>query len=393
MSAEALGKRLLGEVKEEGLDELLHSLRLLYERYRPSQLHIPALDRLLNIFIQPSPAPQQQPAEHVVQTPNPHSLADAGPLLAKAKPAVIEITGASPYSGKTHLLYYITAVATLPSEVGDVFLNGKGGAVVVLDTDARFDVRRLKQVMEHFVMTRYLEAGSSFEYDDGLEDIIRHALLHVHIYRPQSPASLVATIDAVPSYLLYNATEHFSSGRALEAVLLDSASAFLYQDCAESDAEAIDSDAYPKPGSVFTKRHQDIVKGLRALQQTFNCAIIATTWGLFPHHPAKQHGPKPLHPPSFRPHLPPTWTSFCTLRLIIARDPVPKFGPAMSVEEAMRDAPARQEVVDRGGFSGWVDQGWGSEEWGERVWDGLRRVKGGGFFWFRVTEEGVEVDD
>ncbi|KAI9763700.1 MAG: hypothetical protein M1840_009173 [Geoglossum simile] len=391
MSAEALGKRLLGEVKEEGLNELLHSLRLLHERCQPSRLNIPALDRLLNYFIQPSSV-LQQPTERVSHTLNQSTPAETCSPLAKAKPAVIELTGTSPYSGKTHLLYYITAIATLPVEANDVFLNGKGGAVVVLDTDMRFDVRRLKEVMIHFIRTRYLEAGALFEYDDRIEGIIRHALLHVHVYRPQSSASLVATIDAIPSYL-YSAKEHFSSGRALEAVLLDSASAFVYQDRADSDTDAIESIPYPKPGSAFTKRYQDIVKGLRALQQTFNCTIIATTWGLFPYHTEKQQHLKERYLPSFRPHLPPAWTSFCTLRLIVARDVVPKFGPAMSAEEALKDAAARQEVVERGGFSGWVDQGWGGEEWSERVWEGLRRVKGSGFFWFRITRDGIELED
>jgi hypothetical protein len=312
--------------------------------------------------------------------------------LARAKPAVIEITGTSPYTGKTHLLYYITAIATLPLEVNDVFLNGKGGAVVVLDTDTRFDVRRLKQVMTHLIRTRYSEAGALFEYDDRLEGIIRHALLHVHVYRPQSSASLVATIETIPSYL-YNAKEHFSSGRALEAVLLDSASAFVYQDRSDSDTDVIESNPYQKPRNTFTKRYQDIVRGLRALQQTFSCIIIATTWGLFPYNTEKQQHLKKPYLPSFRPHLPPVWTSFCTLRLIVARDAVPKFGPAMSAEEAMRDAPARQEVVERGGFSGWVDQGWKSEEWSDRVWEGLRQVKGSGFFQFRITGDGVEIED
>ncbi|KAH0538966.1 hypothetical protein FGG08_004481 [Glutinoglossum americanum] len=369
--------------------ELLHSLRILCEYHRRSQLHIPALDRLLNIFTQPSRA-SQQPPEQDTHTPQQYGPEGAHAPPAKAKPAVIEITGTSPFSGKTHLLYYITAVAILPTELNGVFLNGKGGAVVVLDTDSRFDVPRLKQVMKYFIRARYLEVGALFIDEDGLEDLMRHALLHVHIYRPQSPASLVATLEAIPSYLLYSAKEHFSSGRALEAVLLDSVSAFIYQD---RGIESTDSNPNCNPGNPFAKRYQDIVRGLRALQQTFKCVIVATAWGLFPCHSERQIYTKKPPPPSFRPHLPAVWTSFCTLRLIVTRDAVAKFGPGMSAEEALKDTAARQEVVDRGGFSGWVDQGWGSDEWSEETREALKRVKGGGFFWFRIVEDGVVIED
>jgi hypothetical protein len=247
--------------------------------------------------------------------------------------------------------------------------------------------------MKHFIKTRYSEAGASFEYENGLEDVIRHALLHVHIYHPQSSASLAATIEAIPSYLLYGTKEHFSGGRALEAVLLDSASAFVYQDRANNDAASVDSDPNYKPGNTFVKRYQDIVKGLRALQQTFECVIVTTAWGLYPHQTENQHHTERPSPLSFRPHLPSVWTSFCTLRLIVDRGAVTKFGPGMSAEEATRDAAARQQAVDRGTFSGWVDRGRGSDEWCESIWHGLNRVKGNGRFWFCITEEGVWVED
>ncbi|KAH0562396.1 hypothetical protein GP486_002919, partial [Trichoglossum hirsutum] len=269
MSAEALGRTLLGEVKEEGLDEvrdILHSLRILCGSRQRSQLHIPALDRLLNVFIQPFPIPRQPAAaaaEQVLHPSKQFNPTGASSYQAKVVPAVVEITSTSPYCGKTHLLYYITAIAVLPSKVNDVFLNGKEGAVVVLDTDARFDVLRLRQVMKHFIKTRHSEASALSEYDeDGLEGVIRHALLHVHIYHPQSSASLAATIEAIPPYLLCGTgKKHFSSGRALEAVLLDSVSAFVYQDRADSNNNnnsAGGPNHKPSGGNAFVKRYQDI---------------------------------------------------------------------------------------------------------------------------------------
>lgn len=75
--------------------------------------------------------------------------------------------------------------------------------------------------------------------------------------------------------------------------------------------------------------------------------------------------------------------------MVVERDRVKKFGPGMSVEEALKDAPQRLEAVKKSGFSGWVNW-WGSERWREEVREGVRSLEMGGGFSFRVTERGVE---
>ncbi|KAI9826678.1 MAG: hypothetical protein M1819_007312 [Sarea resinae] len=392
MSASGLGARLLGEVRSESLDELLRSLRTAQNPTPSSRLNIPALDRLLNIFSLQQQQQQRGPGNPLLQSSSiaPEQETAPGvtppPSTPRAKGAVIEITGNGPCAGKTQLLYYITAVSILPATWAGVRVNGKEGMVIILDTDGRFDVARLRDVTAHY-LRRCIESahdstvGVDEDQDAQIEALVNALLMHVHILRPQSTASLIATLNSMPDYL-FSPEEHYSSHRPLQAILLDSASAFFCQDRMDDESKQLQGE---NGGHTFVQAQQDIVKELRSLQKTFDCVIVATNWGLYPCH--SENGPL-----SFRPHLPPVWTFFCTLRLVVEKEKVPGFGPGMSVEEALLDAEARQSVVDQGRFLGWVDR-WGSESWVDPIWDALGRVKDGGSFAFTVTGSGVEVEE
>ena len=69
---------------------------------------------------------------------------------------------------------------------------------------------------------------------------------------------------------------------------------------------------------------------------------------------------------------------------------MPKFGPGMSAEECLKEAPLRWEAVEKSGFSAWVNW-WESEGWRDEVREGVRRLPRGGSFSFRVTQAGVHV--
>ncbi len=217
---------------------------------------------------------------------------------------VIEVTGPS-CSGKTHLLYVITAQGVLPQRIG-----GREGAVVVLDADGRFDVARLYEIMMRQVEEglRGLHDHGAGNIDGDVECMIQEALRHVHIFQPQSLASLVATVEALPQYLLQKpssradadpSTEasagenrfprHYSSNRVLHAVLLDSASAFYWEDRLEQDLYMVG-----ETSSIFASRTSPAGRGkrpvsatsmimasLRSLQKTFPSAVVVvTTWDL-----------------------------------------------------------------------------------------------------------------
>lgn len=69
-----------------------------------------------------------------------------------------------------------------------------------------------------------------------------------------------------------------------------------------------------------------------------------------------------------------------------------KFGPGLSAEEAKREGVQRWEAVEKSGFSGWINW-WGNEGWREEVRESIRSLKDGGGFLFRITGDGIAMDD
>ena len=246
-------------------------------------------------------------------------------MTARARAAaapVIEITGPT-CSGKTHLLYYITAIGVLPRYFRQNDIKGKQGAVVVLDSDGRFDVSRLRQVMRCYIVQQRSETEPEEEQEEEeereMDTILYTSLTHVHIFRPDSMASVLATIELIPNYLLHRNFpnhHHFSSSRALHAIMWDSASAFYWQDRLDESSNNGRSSRY----------YTAILHALRSVQSQFDCLVISTTWALNP---------------STQSHLlllPRPWSSFATLRLFFFPlfFPVTRYPANVSAQEAYR---------------------------------------------------------
>ncbi|PGH00340.1 hypothetical protein GX51_05838 [Blastomyces parvus] len=431
--ARAHGERLLREVREENLAELLQTLHSLHSppttspQYAP--LGIKPLDDILRIF---------------------HSKSHTPGTTYTPRHPVLEITSPASADGKTHLLYCITALAVLPCTYQNIALGGRSSAIVYLDTDCRFDAVRLREVTRGIVLESAVEKGISLPaagnnyrgggregVDEEMDTMIHDALSHVHVFRPQSSASLLATIQSIESYLLgsmamtYGKAEHkhSSHSRPLHAILLDSASAFYWQDRREMEVLSIpgvreerarrardqnDTDTNTTtttntntPTAQSQLPHQ-IIHTLRALQQTFSCPLVFTTWGLLRAIPPAHHSnstPDALHGqtstraplyksrrPSFRPHLPRPWPSFPTCRVIVEREVVRPFAPFLTMEEIKGEAQERQEVVRRGRVVGWVDEnGLASDRerkaMAERLF-GFSLAGGGGVRWIDEDEHG-----
>ena len=285
----------------------------------------------------------------------------------------------------------------LPKKIGKFRLNASGSAVVVLDTDGRFYVPRLAEIMRHVILHRREEAPSPIrgESNSGAAQVIsepdvktllRESLQHVHIFHPQSFEDLVATLQSLPAYL-FDSNVHKSGNRALHSIILDSASAFFWQVSAAEDEARLEST--PNIGSKITTAsdaYVELVQTLRGLQSTFSCAVVATSWSF-----SNMQLATPSKSPSLRPYPPAAWLNFPTLRLAVARDAVPPFAPGMSLADALRDVDARQKEVELGKFSAWVVS-FNANGWEERVQEELRRRKGVESFPFRITNEGVEVN-
>ncbi|OKL57892.1 hypothetical protein UA08_06797 [Talaromyces atroroseus] len=432
-SAAALGQRLLDEIREESLDEasfhfsleiLLHDLRAQFEpRTERSHFGVKDLDDLLDAFLSAhSPAltqHQHQQQDHSLnsgaQITHAHSASSTALGSSRAtrigrKLPVIEISSPSSGGGKSQLLYYLAAIAVLPSSFKGKKIGGRNGAVVLLDTDGRLDVKRLYEIAEGAI--QHAQRASSTDVDTNettaaeaaaIASLIRDSLQHVHIFRPQSSSSLLATLKSLDKYLL-DMRRHRSATRPLHAVILDSASAFYWQDRMRDDvartqeigrsAAEIKQDREQRKTFYLNILYQDIASELRRIQTIFECSVVYTTWGLNRAFSDKNAPYAHLWsgPPSFKPHLPPPWNSFPDLRLVVQRDTVRPYPASSTYTEIERDAPIRQGVVRQGKFSAWVDT-WGREYWPPGIINALRNMPEHGAFPFWVRKDGVFMDD
>lgn len=328
---------------------------------------------------------------------------------------VVEISSSLSGAGKTQLLYYMTARAILPRTYGGISIGGLEAAVVWMDTDDRFDVHRLRNVARELLRQARESADEEVVdkvtepfSDAQLTELLTSCLQHVHVFRPQSSIALLATLCTLDKYL-YDLSRHHSASRPLHMLVIDSVTAFLWQDklrdelarteeIGRSRAE-IDQQRASKQTFHLPDLYAELVHELKRLQSRFGCGVIFTTTVSSGRPPASnnsgQSGPSdpygrpPSKTPSLRPALPAPWGTFPVLRLVVHRDTVRPFPPAMSAHDARRDASMRQSVVRQGKFSAWVNA-WGREEWPRRVIDGVNWYNGGCFpFYVRAT--GVEI--
>lgn len=282
-------------------------------------------------------------------------------IISRTRP-ILELTSSGPGAGKTHLLYLIIAMAVLPHNYDGNAIGGRNAAVVVLDADDRFDVQRLAQIMRTHVSsvcTIVAPGKPTVEEKDlgsAFEGMIRRSLQHVHLFRPQTLSSLLATVMSLETYL-FDSWEHYSSYRQLGAIILDSASAFYWQHRAKEDSARLQATEDGRGDSKRTSEipvYSQLVRALRKAQQAFDCPIVytsqATPVAQVSENAAGTFRPPAKSPDLFRPLLPPAWTSLPTLRLFVERESVIPFAPGMSVEETWSEREMRQEVVERGRF-------------------------------------------
>ncbi|PYH48627.1 uncharacterized protein BP01DRAFT_371554 [Aspergillus saccharolyticus JOP 1030-1] len=395
-----------------------------------TRLGVDKLDDLHDIFTASAPSgqnveaaredPQLRP-EHDIEDEIPSGHIDAvadslagvrGPGQTSHTNPVLEISSTSSAAGKSHLLYYLTALAILPSELYGIQLEGRGSTVVFMDTDGRFDAERLRGVLRGIVKVR-CGAQDLDLLDEETEKMIVSCLQHVHVFRPTSSSALLATLQQLDVYLL-DLTRHASGPRALSLLILDSANAFYWQDKLQDEvtrvgdigrlAAEVENDRREKRSFYLFDMYADLVRELKRLQRVFGCAVVFTTTAApsatASHH---SHGFQPSGPfdlynpsdapafrmPSFRSALPAPWGTFPTLRVVVQRDMVRPFSAGLGLLDVEKIAAKRQDIVMRGRFSGWVNM-WGREEWPRRWLEGIEALDGGLFF-FRIGRDGVQL--
>lgn len=434
--------------------QILHYLAKVYpinSEHEPQLLGVPVLDALLDVFMlkvagaSMDPIAQQLARQENTnddqemllqgdeQQVNPAVLNESLPQGESDKPSnvffshstdksnrpspVLEISSSLSAAGKTQLLYYLTVLAVLPQRYGDISIGGQEAAVVYIDADDRFDAGRLRTVMRSMVQQERMSVSKDnteqhdaarFLSNDDLETLVTSSLRHVHVFRPQSSSALLATLASLHTYL-YDLSRHYSASRPLQMIVIDSATAFYWQDRLRDEVARtedigrpraeLDQEREQKKTFYLADLYAEMVKELKRLQGRFGCAVVYTTTVSTGRPPASNRSgqPGPLGPhdqapsrtPSLRPVLPAPWGTFPILRLVVHRDTIRSFPPTMTAHDARRDAPMRQSVVLHGKFSAWVNA-YGREEWPRRVVDGVD-FHNGGCFSFYVRENGVEI--
>ncbi|KAI4245499.1 MAG: hypothetical protein LQ352_006563 [Teloschistes flavicans] len=390
MSAADLGARLLQEVKVEGLDEFLQTLRSGYETQRPraesKYTGQATIDGILNAFIRPEPYYPHSIftlATATVATSDQHRVGRSNQAPA------LELVGAFPCSGKKQLLYYLVAQLLLPLEHENVVLRGRGSAVVLLDLGNTFSLLRLKHVMIGYVCSCIDDRSGPLSIEN-IGALMRASFEHLHVFRPQSSLSLLGTLSNLQSYL-FDTSSHVSANRALGAIVVNDVDAFLWQARLEdAEDEILANNAAPKSGSL-TSQFRELVAQLRQLQSIFSCLVIATSSALSSLTYSRVDG---LHVPILQSHMPAAWKAFVTARLIVKRGTVQKFQYGMSVEEAAKEAQQRQEAVEKSAFSARLD--WSeSEAWREDTRNTIKAMGVNTDLIFKVAADSVDlnVDD
>ncbi|GAB7345858.1 hypothetical protein MBLNU457_4111t2 [Dothideomycetes sp. NU457] len=381
MSAEDLGKRLVAEIEEERFDELLFTLRTIKDPESSTRTGVDAIDELLAVFSGSTKPPDEQDARDV--------LTRSAQVTRRRPPPFIELTSPSSGNGKCHLLYYLVAVAVLPRHLHSTFIGGHDGATIVMDNDNRFSVPRLIQIMQHLMNNKIAQAKMSSASETQLptskdaDGAIEAALSHVHIFRPQSMESLLATITNLRDYV-FDPESHYSSHKRIHSIMLSSASAFYWQDRCDMDTAAALSTTSASGTTNLKPRsgYIQLATSLRSISAELSCPVIYTTWTTSSVQPGST---------AIRPSLPNPWPTLPFLRLVVQRRPVRKLPGAISAEEALRDRKDRSEAVAEGWFDVSVN-GYNSEEWTDGVRESLKRMGGGGGFAMRIWQEGVNID-
>lgn len=287
---------------------------------------------------------------------------------------VVEISSTSSGAGKSQLLYYLMAVAILPSTFHNVRL-GKNVAVVFIDADYRFDAHRLRIIARGIVHQKLKD-------HNDIENMLVNSLQHVHIFHPDSSASLLATLQSLDAYL-FDLSRHVSSTRPVQAIFIDSATAFFWQDKLRDQVARTEEIGRPyaeielarsrKQSFYITDMYAELVRELKRLQRVLGCAVVYTTTAWVGRsHVLDSAGAAPV---AFRCALPPPWGLFPTLRLVVR-----SFPAAVTT--------ARDAGLSR--FLGCVN-GLGREEWPRRITEGLDGC-GKGTFVFYTGRDGVYID-
>lgn len=279
-----------------------------------------------------------------------NSSSDSVNSCQKGPSSIIEITDTKTGSGKTHVLYHMITLSTLPQTHGDISVGGKASAVLLFDVDASFNLQRLSEVMEGHIRSCCQPAHTITEAEISV--LVKDAMEHIHLYRPNSSEELELMLSNAVPYLLGTGNHH-SGDRRLDAILIDSLSACHWQD----QALALGLDENPEVNlskSKMKERYAKIQGHLHSFRRQTGAFVIVTTWGLRRQQKRQSRGEYTDTPVSL---LPEAWGStLASIRIVVSRCPgAPPFPRAIDWAEALARKSEHRSAVLQAGFIGIFD--------------------------------------
>ncbi|CAH0393457.1 unnamed protein product [Bemisia tabaci] len=142
----------------------------------------------------------------------------------------IEIKG-GPSTGKTLLLTQFIMKSILPPMFKDIKLNGLNVGVILIETDSHFNILKLVNLMERFILKKSTSKGITIEQED-IENLIKSSLNNLFLLTCHSSPELFVTFHQIPSLLIIHPS--------VSLILLDSVAAFYQQDVRSGGIRKID---------------------------------------------------------------------------------------------------------------------------------------------------------
>ncbi|KAI1793884.1 hypothetical protein LXA43DRAFT_998789 [Ganoderma leucocontextum] len=212
---------------------------------------------------------------------------------------IIEVQGPAA-SGKTHFLYHILATCLMPSHSQGKYLGGWGKAAILFDTDGKFDISRLHELLvSRFTRRLRQEEPHYASLPVELEELATRCLESLHIFRPTSSAQLAVTLIHLPKY---HVTNPRLQDTEIGLLAVDSLSAFYWRDrySLEQTRDAADGSSH---AALPPNPLHHVVKALQAFRSSHRPVILLSNWGLnlFP-KPSTSDEPES---PFYRQHLHP----------------------------------------------------------------------------------------
>ena len=151
-------------------------------------------------------------------------------------------------------------------------VSGASGSIPTTD----FSATRLPQIASHLAFKATSKCAST------LDGTITAALRHLYVLRPTSSTSLLNRLRAI-SHIASPRHIHPKPrpDRSLALLILDSATAFTYQDRFDADIARLEAgpgaEHLHAPTPTTPSRTSQIIAALRQIQHDFECTIVFTT--------------------------------------------------------------------------------------------------------------------